>query len=170
MTAISRFNWYAVQTQSRAEMKASTHLARQGFDVYLPRFQKKRRHARRTDEVPAPLFPGYLFVAIHMAMQRWRCINSTVGVGRLVCNGETPAIVDDAIIVALKGRHDERGFIKLDKPRFAAGEKVMVIDGVFSESRGICEEMSDRQRVAVLLDLLGRKVRVEMGVDSLATA
>jgi transcriptional antiterminator RfaH len=170
MTIASRLNWYAVQTQSRAEKKACAHLARQGFDVYLPRFQKKRRHARRVDYVSAPLFPGYLFVAIDMATQRWRCVNSTVGVCRLVCNGDTPAIVDPGIIDAMKGRHDEFGLIKLDKPRFAAGAMVRVIDGIFLDLLGIYEGMPDQQRVAILLNLLGRKVRVELGIDSLAAA
>ena len=34
--------------------------------TYLPRYLKRRRHARRVDIVAAPLFPRYLFVAIDM--------------------------------------------------------------------------------------------------------
>jgi len=45
MIATSHKNWYAVQTQPNAEMKAVAHLARQDFEVYLPRFLKRRRHA-----------------------------------------------------------------------------------------------------------------------------
>jgi transcriptional antiterminator RfaH len=163
-------NWYAVQAQPRSEMKASSHLARQGFEVFLPRFLKRRRHARRVENISSPLFPGYLFVAIDMATQRWRCINSTVGVQRLVCIGNAPAIVERKTIEALKGRQDECGFIKLEKPRFMAGEKVRVIDGVFSDSLGIYEGMTDRQRVEILLELLGRKVRVHIDIDSVAAA
>jgi transcriptional antiterminator RfaH len=144
MIILSRPNWYAVQAQPRAEMKALTHLARQGFEVYLPRFLKKRRHARRVENVSTALFPGYLFVTVDMATQRWRCINSTVGVQKLVCNGDAPAAVDAAIIEALKSRQDERGFITFERPRFTAGEKVRVIDGVFSESLGIYEGMTDQ--------------------------
>lgn len=168
---MSASNWYAVQTQPHAEMKASAHLARQGFDVFLPRFLKRRRHAGRVDNVSKALFPGYMFVAIDIAAQRWRCVNSTVGVRRLVCNGETPAAVSEKIIEALKGREDEQGFITLETPpRFAAGDPVRVIDGVFSRVFGICEGMTDCQRVAILLDLLGRKVRVQIDADSVAAA
>ena len=63
---LTRHVWYVAQTHPRAEMKASQHLGRQGFEVYLPRYLKKRRHARRTDTIAAPLYPGYLFVAIDL--------------------------------------------------------------------------------------------------------
>jgi transcription antitermination factor NusG len=56
--------WYVVQTQAGAEHKAVMHLARQGFKTYLPRYLKRRRHARRIDVVAVPLFPRYLFVEI----------------------------------------------------------------------------------------------------------
>ena len=47
----SKQSWYVVQTHAIAEMKASMHLGRQGFEVYLPRFLKRRRHARRVEIV-----------------------------------------------------------------------------------------------------------------------
>ena len=81
MNAAAR--WYVVQTQPHAESKAARHLCRQGFQIYLPRYLKRRRHARRTETVPAPLFPRYMFVAVDIAVQRWRSIQSTIGVSRL---------------------------------------------------------------------------------------
>jgi transcriptional antiterminator RfaH len=56
-----------VQTHSHADAKASWHLPRQGFEIYLPKYLKKRRHARRTQIVIVPLFPRYLFVAVDMS-------------------------------------------------------------------------------------------------------
>ena len=61
--------------------------------TYLPRYLKRRRHARRIDIVAAPLFPRYLFRRNRHGVQRWRSIYSTVGVSRLVCNGDYPAPV-----------------------------------------------------------------------------
>ncbi len=163
--------WYAVQTQPNAETKAAHHLMRQGFGVYMPRFIKRTRHAGRTEFSARPLFPGYIFVAIDVATQRWRCVNSTVGVRRLVCNGDSPAGLDAAIIEALRAREDERGFITLDSaPRFAPGDAVRVIDGAFTSNLGIYVGMNDSQRVAILLELLGRKVRVTIDADLVATA
>lgn len=163
--------WYAVQTHPHGESKAMQHLARQGFEVYLPRYLKRRRHARRVDTVVAPLFPRYLFVAVDHLTQRWRAIRSTVGVTDLVCQGDAPAHVGDAVIRELRTHEDEQGLIRL-QPRqpFANGAKVVVVNGVFSTCLGLFEGMKDKDRVAILLDLLGRRVRVLLDVDSIAAA
>ncbi len=164
-------SWYVVQTQTHAENKAAAHLLRQEFSVYLPRYQKRRRHARSTEIVAAPLFPRYLFVGVDMAAQRWRSIQSTLGVSRLVCNGNEPAAVPASVIEALRRREDEQGFILLEqRPRFSTGEKVRVIDGAFADCFGLFEGMRDEDRVTVLLDLLGRKVRAMIDELSIAAA
>ena len=164
-------SWYVVQTQTHAENKAAAHLLRQEFSVYLPRFQKRRRHARRTETVAVPLFPRYLFVGVNMATQRWRSIQSTTGVSRLVCNGNEPAAVPASVVEALQRREDEQVFVLLvQRTRFSAGEKVRVIDGAFADCFGLFEGMRDDERVTVLLDLLGRKVRVMIDELSVAAA
>jgi transcriptional antiterminator RfaH len=61
--------WYVVQTQINAEAKAARNLLRQGFAIYLPRYLKRRSHARKIEKVPAPLFPRYLFVQIDLETQ-----------------------------------------------------------------------------------------------------
>jgi len=163
--------WYVVQTHVHAETKAAAHLQRQGYAIYLPRYLKRRRHARRIDTVAAPLFPRYLFVAIDRMTQRWRSIQSTVGVTHLVCIGEEPARVPQAVVDELQGREDERGFVHLDlRPRFARGDRVRVVDGVFDACLGLFDGMADRERVSILLDLLGRKVRVVLDGESVAAA
>jgi transcriptional antiterminator RfaH len=163
--------WFVAHTQPNAEAKAVANLNRQGFEVYFPRYLKRRRHARKVETVAAPLFPRYLFVAVDLAAQRWRSIYSTVGVARLVCNGDDPAAVPDAVVAALREREDAGGFITLDcGPRFRRGEAVRVLDGAFSSCLGLFEGMADRERIAILLDLLGRKVRVVLDADLVAAA
>jgi transcriptional antiterminator RfaH len=171
MTAEEYPHWYVAHTHPHAEAKATAHLSRQGFDVYFPRYIKRRRHARRIETVPAPLFPRYLFVAIDLNAQRWRSIFSTVGVSRLVCNGEDPSPVPIGIVEALKNREDAGGFVRLDcRPRFHVGDKIRVLDGAFSSCLGLFEGMAERERIAILLDLLGRKVRVILDADLVAAA
>ena len=41
--------WYVVQTQANGEAKAAEHLRRQGYEIYLPRYLKRRRHAPVAD-------------------------------------------------------------------------------------------------------------------------
>jgi len=162
--------WFVAYTHPRAEALAGRHLENQGFAVYLPRYLKRRRHARRLETVAAPLFPRYLFVAIDMTTQRWLSIRSTIGVSSLVCTGDKPAVVHPAVIDALKSR-EVNGLVALEqRPRFAPGDRVRIVDGVFAHCLGLFERMPDKERVSVLLDLLGRKVRVLVDDLSLAAA
>jgi transcriptional antiterminator RfaH len=163
--------WFVAHTHPHAEAKATAHLNRQGFEIYFPRYLKRRRHARRIETVAAPLFPRYLFVAIDLNVQRWRSIYSTIGVSRLVCNGEDPTPVPEGVVETLKQREDTTGFIKLDRRApFRTGDKIRVLEGAFSSCLGLFEGMAERERIAILLDLLGRKVRVILDADLVAAA
>jgi hypothetical protein len=103
MALTSGARWHVVKTHPRAETKAAEHLRRQGFGTYLPRYLKHRRHARRVETVPAPLFPCYLFVAVDIAVQRWRSIQSSIGVLHLVCSGNAPAVLPMMSSLVLSG-------------------------------------------------------------------
>jgi transcriptional antiterminator RfaH len=163
--------WYVVQTHVNSEAKAAANLCRQGFTVYLPRYLKRRSHARKVETVARALFPRYLFVAIDLATQRWRAIQSTLGVSHLVCWNSEPASVEGGIIDGLKAREDQGGFIKLTRRTgFLPGDKVRIVEGAFIDNLALVEAVSDHERVAVLLELLGRKVRVVVGADLIAAA
>jgi transcriptional antiterminator RfaH len=163
--------WYVVQTQVNGEAKAAQNLARQGYEIYLPRYLKRRRHARKVDFTAKPLFPRYMFVAIDMATQRWRSIQSTFGVARLVSNGDDPATVPEGVLHALRAREDDKGFVRLDsKPTFAPGDKVRVLAGAFMDSAGLFNGLADHDRVSILLEMLGRKVRVLLDADMVVAA
>jgi len=171
MTVSTGPSWHVVHTHPHGEPTAVAHLRRQSFDTYLPRYLKRRRHARRVETVATPLFPRYLFVAFDGTVGRWRSIQSTVGVSRLICNGDVPAVVPDKIVEAIREREDDQGFVRLDEPpRFQEGEKIRVLDGVFSSCIGLFEGMVDEERVAVLLDLLGRRVRLILEPESVTAA
>jgi transcriptional antiterminator RfaH len=171
MSRAASSRWYVVQTQVNGEAKAAQNLQRQGFDIYLPRYLKRRRHARKVDFIGKPLFPRYMFVAIDIATQRWRSIQSTFGVSRLVCIGDVPAAVPEGVVPALKERQDNKGFVRMDvRPAFAPGDKVRVLAGAFMDNAGMFNGMADHDRVSILLDMLGRKVRVLLDADMVAAA
>lgn len=161
--------WYVVQTQPRAEAKALHHLDRQGYDAYVPRYLKRRRHARRVETVAAPLFPRYLFVRFDLETVRWRAIRSTVGVTHLVCNGDLPTPAPHGIVESIQAREDERGFIVMapDVP-FRKGDMVRICDGALADQLGLFECITDEERVILLLDVLGRKIRVKLPLESIS--
>ena len=171
MTALANARWYVAHTQPQGEARALVNLQRQGFTAYLPRFRGRRSHARRVETVAKPLFPRYLFVAMDVTRERWRAIHSTFGVSHLVCSGDAPTPVPPGVVEAIRAHEDRDGWILLGTPRpIAVGEQVRVLDGAFADQIGLFAAMSDGQRVDVLLDLLGRQVRVTLPARSVVAA
>jgi len=163
-------SWFVVQTQPRAEAKAKRHLVNQGYITYMPVYQRRVRHARRSEIVLRPLFPGYLFVQIDPEMHRWRSINGTVGVRQILTDGNAPRYVADDIIDEIVAREDETGAVKLMSASFAPGQSVRLVGGAFAEVFGLFEEMHDANRAVLLITLLGRKVRVNVPVAEVTAA
>jgi transcriptional antiterminator RfaH len=163
--------WYVVHTQPHHEVRAEINLCRQGFATYLPRYQRTRRHARRTETVVRPLFPRYLFVAIDLTRDRWRAIHSTFGVSHLVQAGDEPLSVPPGVVDEIRAREDGNGLVKLGlPPSVGPGSTVRLIDGIFQDAKGVLERVADDRRVAVLLQLLGREVRVFVPAASVRMA
>lgn len=163
--------WFAVQTQPRMELWARSNLWQRDFEVYLPRYAKSRRHARKVDTVTLPLFPGYLFVQADMARGDRRRIDSAPGVAYTVAFGDRPAALDDAVIAEIRGREAADGLVHLDAAfGIKPGEAVRLTDGALTEMVGLFDGASDANRVAVLLTILGRPVRVQVAADRIAPA
>jgi transcriptional antiterminator RfaH len=164
-------HWYVVHTQPQNETRAEINLRRQGFATYLPRYQRTRRHARKTETVTRPLFPRYLFVDIDLARDRWRAIQSTFGVSNLVFAGDRPLPMPEGVVEQIRGRENSDGFVTLGLPAgIGPGSRVRLIEGIFTDSKGVLERVADDRRVAILLELLGREVRVFVPAASVGAA
>lgn len=149
--------WYAVQCQPHRERAAALHLTNQGYEIFLPWRQKTRRHARRVETVLRPFFPGYLFVRIDLVRERWRPINSTFGVARIVMQGECPAPAPRGLIETLMGCCNAGGVLAW-QPELRPGESVRVSEGPFADLIGELEELDDSGRACVLLDIMGGRI------------
>ncbi len=163
--------WFAAHTQAKSEEKAAQHLIRQGFGVYLPRYMKRRSHARKIDYVAAPLFPRYIFVAMDIAKAQWRAISSTVGISHLICNGNKPIAIPEIIIDSIRAKENESGYIRVaESSSFHKGQAVGIVSGPFQDLTGIFQVMSDNERVMIFLDILGRHVRAHVPLSALRPA
>jgi len=153
--------WYVAHTQPLKEIYAQSHLLQQGFDVYLPCIKKIRKHARKVDEIIAPLFPRYLFVNFDQNTDPWSKINSTRGVSYLITNNSSPTSLSDKIISDLKFQENKDGIVPLSCISvFTKGEQVRITDGSFKYHKAIFENFSDNDRVLILLNFLGREIKV----------
>ena len=158
--------WYAVYTQSGMELWARSNLWERGCEVYLPRYLKRRSHARRIDWVPRPLFSRYLFVRADPERGGTRGIDYAPGVVRLLRMGQRPSTVPDQIIAEIQGRENTDGFVTLhEEGALLRGQPVRIVTSALCDQAGLFDRMSDNQRVVVFVNLLGRLVRVHLNAE-----
>ncbi len=165
MTTVSNLptkSWYLVYTKPRQEEVAQTNLVRQGYGVYLPHVREARKRQGRRTMVVEPLFPRYLFIHLDTHTDNWGPIRSTLGVASLVRFGQEPARIPDELVDFLKARASEAGLHDWAEQNYRAGDKVRVAEGAFRGYEGIMLARTSRERVVVLLDILGRQVRTKV--------
>lgn len=146
--------WCAAQIQASRERLALHCLsAVNGFEIYSPRIRPPR--ARREDAT-RPLFPGYCFVLI---VSQWWAARWSPGVVRLIMDGLQPACVPDRVLDEIRDR-ERGGIVQLPQaPGLKAGDRVRVTRGLLAGFTGLYVGMSGRQRVEVLLTMLGGLTR-----------
>jgi transcription antitermination factor NusG len=160
-----------VHTLPHREPGAETQLRMQGFETFMPRRLKTRRHARRLRRILAPLFPRYLFVRLDLDRDRWGSVNGTFGVARLVMEGERPQPVPRGVVESLTAATDDRGVLRFDESgRLKVGERVRVLAGPFADHLGRLQRLSDSGRVCLLLDIMGGRVPVVVPGDAVMPA
>ncbi len=161
-------DWFLVHTQPRQELVAEQSLLRLGVETFFPRIRQQRVIRRRPRVVTGPLFPGYVFARFDVAT-RWRAVNYACGVTRIVVFGETPAVVPDELVSGLVARMEEGAVVV--RQRFAAGDRVRVSWGPFEGLEALFErELSDQQRVVLLLQTVGFPARVVVDVTQVERA
>ena len=156
-------SWYLIYTKQNKELYAKSQLENQKIEVYLPLFMGTKKHARKITYTKKAFFPRYLFVNLDTETTRMQVVNFTYGVSRIVVFEEKPVKVSVNIINSLKEREDENGFIRFSSAELIKiGNKVIINDGPLAGITGIYKGMSDKNRIKVLLDFMGRALTVPL--------
>src|SRR5262249_17099507 len=144
--------WAAAQLQPQRDTLALHFLRQAGFETYAPRLRECRTvKGRKVVHTPL-LFPSYVFVFIRL---QWSAAHWCPGVIRLVMDGTAPAHVPDVVIDEIRKR-ERNGLVELPKPPPARfGDAMRILRGPFAGRVGLCAGMRPRQRVEILLQLLG---------------
>lgn len=163
--------WYVVHTKPRGETLAEVNLQRQAFETYLPWYKRVAKHRGTWKEIVEPLFPRYLFLRIDPTQQTVAPIRSTLGVTTLVTFGHRLMPVPDAVIDTLRENADaQTGAIAAPKHDLRKGQAVAITAGPFEGLEGIFDASSGEERVAILLNVLGKATRVVMARSNVAPA
>ena len=161
--------WFVARTLSYRENCAQFNVNRLGFRTFFPRARRTVRHARKMRNVLAPLFPGYVFVILDLSRDRWRSINGSIGVASLIMGADKPMPVPRGVVEALIATRENSETVRLDQD-LEVGQKVRILSGPFAHALCRLEQLDDRGRVCVLLEIMGGQVPAYLDRSALGPA
>jgi transcriptional antiterminator RfaH len=158
--------WFCLVSRHKHEYIAAAQLAEQhAVKVFAPRIRFRRPTRNGPRWATEALFPSYFFAKI--GPSSLRRVHYAPQVRGIVHFGNSWPTVSDHTIEELE-KTVGGGEIHVIMPAVAAGDEVKIIEGAF---RGfvavVTQVMTARERVAVLLDFLGRQTVVELNSGAL---
>ena len=154
--------WFVAQLRPQGLLRAQAHLQRQNIVSFSPQIRTTTMRAGVQREGRKPLFPGYLFVSFDPATPGWSAINSTRGISRLIINDpRRPQPLPEALMSGLLARCGEDGLLSIQDD-IGLGDRIRVLSGPFANLVTTIETLSDPERIGVLIDLMGRKVKTSL--------
>jgi transcriptional antiterminator RfaH len=159
--------WYLIQTKTCQERLARENLERQGYTIYLPFAEIRRRRRGKTIRVIDPMFPRYLFIYLSDETDDWRPIRSTLGVTTLVRFGQVLAKVPGNLIASLRDRENDQGIQIIETPDYQSGDKVRIAEGPMEGYEGIFQCKTGKERVTVLLQIAEKAVSIQLSPEQI---
>lgn len=157
--------WFCARTKPKHEHIAAANVNKNlGLEVFHPRLRVERATQRGVVRTVEPLFPCYIFV--RCVREELNDVKYTSGVSSFVHFGDKIPMVPDAVIEELQECFDT-GEPMAVSDRLSPGDEVVIGDGAFSGMRAfVLRVLPARQRVQILLDILGQPTPVEVDRQS----
>ena len=155
-------NWFCLRSQPKHEHIAAAHLKKMAaVEVFLPRVRFQRATRQGLAWVTEALFPNYLFARFDW-QNSLRQVQAARGVSSVVHFGERWPVIEAAVIADLQLAFgaDELHIISAE---LLPGDAVQIAEGSLSGVRAVVSRViPGRERVAVLMDFLGRQTTIEV--------
>lgn len=180
--------WHAASCVKESDAHVLEWLKKFQFETYYPQLRQarliplrrqshKQRRAmfRPTEVVDVPLFPRYVFVRFDpRGHHGWHEQFETAGAAGILCHGDVPAPIADAVIAGLRGKEADGALAAKVSVRFVIelGARVLIGDGPFAGLSGVVAhgldvpigELDAHARIRVLASLFGRETPIELEV------
>lgn len=157
--------WFCLRTQPRHEHIAAAQLTVMSeVEVFNPRIRFARPTRHGPVWVTESLFPNYLFARFdwRMALNK---VHYAPGISGIVHFGSRWPILPPELVEEIRRLVGEKGVHEISND-FAAGDKIRIAGGAFHGLEAVITQvLPGQQRVAVLLDFLGRQATLEIGAD-----
>ena len=163
---VSEPAWYCIHSHPKHEHIAAANLRHlRGVEVFNPQLRFLRCTVRGPVRSTEPLFPNYLFArfVLEASLDKIRFMPSVTRV--LSFGDRVPSIADNVIAELRHSLADTEQHVFTDMP--LQGQEVEIVDGPFRGARAIVRRiLPARQRVQVLMDVLGRSTVTELNLGT----
>ena len=161
-TDIASGEWFCLRSQPRHEHIAAAHLQKMTeVEVFLPRIRFQRATRLGMAWVTEALFPNYLFARFdwHKSLRQ---VQSARGVGGVIHFGDRWPVIPAVIIEDLKLAVGPAALHTISNA-LCPGDAVEIAEGAMRGLRAVITRVIPaRERVAVLMEFLGRPAEIEM--------
>lgn len=160
--------WHLLFTKPHKEPQVNRLLQQRDIETFFPVVQLERGYGRgiRVE----PFFPHYLFFHTDLQSAEASGLQWLAGVRAIVHFGGRSAVVPEEVIVELRARLQpyEEQVVHPGEWRFHAGQEVEIVKGPFAGLEAIFQKgLNGKDRVQVLLHVLGAWNRVELGTSDI---
>lgn len=166
--------WFVVASEPRCEFKAKHWIIGKGIHAYVPIVRAIKRRARgKTAAVLEPMFRNYLFVGDPEDGRRDLIPHLPCVMKVLELNGRW-ATLADAVVLAIFQQEMLERFAMPPEPKkrheFKPNAMLRIIDGQFKGFEARFDCLASKDRISILMWLLGREVKTTLNVDQVVAA
>lgn len=157
--------WFCVRSQPKHEHIATASLRLlEGVEVFCPRIRMRKVTRRGPVWFNEALFPNYVFARFDLRAHLHQ-VRHSMGVSGVVHFGDRWPTVAEREIEALRQCLD--GEVKSEPEQLFPGDEVtLVAKAFYGVPATVLTAMPGKQRVRVLLDILGRTTVMEVASDA----
>ena len=173
-------NWYSLRVMSGKEEKIKSSIfreleyepdiAKSIEDILIPTENVVHIKNGKKFVKQKVFFPGYILLKMTMNIQTKFFIENIDGVMSFVGPKASPQSLNDDEIKRIVGSidGDDTTVHDIEIP-FKVGDSVKVIDGPFKDFDGLVQEINDRNRIKVNVNIFGRPTPIELNFNQIIT-
>jgi len=172
-------NWYSLRVMSGKEEKIKDSIFRE--------LEYEKDIAENVEDILIPtenvvdikngkklvkkkvFFPGYILLKMEMNNETKFFIESINGVMSFVGPKGSPQSLNDAEIRRIIGSfdQDDDSVDAIEEIPFKVGDSVKVTDGPFKDFNGLIQEINDKNRIKVNVNIFGRPTPIELSFNQI---
>ena len=172
-------NWYSLRVMSGKENKVKDSIFRElGFDkdlkanveeILIPTENIVHIKDGKKTVKEKSLLPGYMLVKMMMNNETKFFIENIDGVMSFVGPKGNPQPVTESEMARYlsSSESEDSSNEDVEEIPFKVGDSVKVIDGPFKEFNGLVQEINDKNRIKVNVNIFGRPTPIELSMNQI---